>query len=90
MRIRETMTVEQESTKDILCNRCGESTRDALGNFECARATEFWGFTSGKDTYEAEWHLCEACCDAVTADFKIPVRRTSSVFCDSLDDEDAA
>lgn len=88
MKVLETETVEQEFVKDILCNRCGMSCKVApIGSFEVASCVESWGFWSKKDTFEAEWHLCEDCCDAVTKDFKIPVRRGSYLFVDMGEEE---
>ena len=71
--------VKQESTMvptqviaDVLCNRCGASTKCPLGNFECISAVASWGYSSLKDMEKHRFDLCEDCYDRFVECFIIP------------------
>lgn len=55
-----------DNWEDILCDKCGKSTRDSESmNFEYAAISSHWGFGSNKDGEHHEAQLCEACYDAI-------------------------
>lgn len=66
---------EKVTTKvvlDIVCNRCGKSTKDSMGmNFEYAEVSASWGYCSGMDTEIHHAHLCVDCYNEITKDWKI-------------------
>lgn len=61
-----------EYTEDILCNKCGESTKCPMGNFECISSTAHWGYSSRKDLEVHSYDLCEKCYDEFAKTFMIP------------------
>ncbi len=66
------------SEKEIRCNMCGkkiEQKRDMpVEDFISVKKS--WGYFSEKDGTVQEFELCEACCDALTRQFQIPVTET--------------
>lgn len=60
-------------TEDILCNKCGQSTKCPMGNFECISATAHWGYDSRKDMQVHRFDLCESCYDEFAKTFKLMV-----------------
>jgi len=65
MVIKEKTMNETESTKDVLCDICGKSTKksDGFDEFEYAILTAAWGYQSKKDGESWECALCEDCAD---------------------------
>jgi len=61
--IKKKILVYEEAVLDIICDSCGESTRDSLGiNFEYAEIKATWGYGSNnKDGEEHQSFLCEKC-----------------------------
>lgn len=51
---------------DIICDKCGKSTRDSMDmNFEYAEIEACWGFCSRKDAEHHTAQLCEDCYDTI-------------------------
>ena len=66
---------EMQEVEKIYCNKCGKEIPAANG---FARAGVFhavyeWGYFSEKDGETHTFDLCEACYDALTDSFEIPV-----------------
>ena len=74
MIIKEKIQIETSVTKDIICNRCGETTNGELcpANFQYASLKAEWGYGSRKDWETHTAHICEKCYDTITSEFKIP------------------
>jgi len=55
-----------DNWEDILCDKCGKSTRDDCDmNFEYMQMEGFWGYGSiNKDEEHHEAQVCETCYDA--------------------------
>ena len=54
--------VSTEIVKDIVCDSCGQSTKDKYGmNYEYAIFNANWGYGSTMDDTRWEYHLCEQC-----------------------------
>lgn len=56
-----------DNWEDILCDKCGKSTRDDCDmNFEYMQMEGFWGYGSiNKDEEHHEAQVCETCYDAM-------------------------
>lgn len=56
-----------DNWEDILCDKCGKSTRDDCDmNFEYAQVESCWGYGSkDKDGERHEAQICETCYDAM-------------------------
>ena len=72
---KQTRTIEEEITKDIICNKCGESLKDKCDmNFEGLQEI----FVSGGyasllgDMVEFTFSMCEKCLKVLFRSFKIP------------------
>ena len=52
-----------EVHEDTVCDVCGNSCRDKLGNYESASLSADWGYSSGKDGARYDIDLCEKCFD---------------------------
>ena len=67
-KIRETREVEK-----IICNRCGKEipVRNGVPRGDTLHVEKRWGYFSEKDNDVHSFDLCEACYDAMVADFAI-------------------
>jgi hypothetical protein len=63
---------EVVALEDVLCNRCGVSTRQHGGDYKAATLFIHFGFSSRKDGQYHESHLCEPCYDRIVTSFKHP------------------
>ena len=70
---QESVMAPTRQTIDVICNKCGESTRCPMGNFECISAIASWGYSSRKDMENHLFDLCEDCYDKLAESFVIPV-----------------
>ena len=59
-----TRDVQESFVKDVLCDRCGATTK-TLGDFEYATLSASWGYGSSKDMICHEAHFCEECFDEI-------------------------
>lgn len=48
---------------NVLCDKCGSSTRSEIGNLEYASLSAHWGYGTRKDMEKHETHFCEDCYD---------------------------
>lgn len=64
--------------KEVVCNRCGKMLKVENGMIKegCFSADTIFGYFSEKDGLRHRFDLCEACYDALLADFSIPVSET--------------
>ena len=64
--------------KKVVCNKCGKTLKMENGMIKegCFSADTIFGYFSEKDGIRHCFDLCEACYDAITADFSIPVSET--------------
>lgn len=78
MRITETKTITKTVTKDVLCNKCGESCKLPTSSLQ------FYGLIETKvsggydsiildDLHTYTFSLCEACLKELFETFKLPV-----------------
>ena len=60
---------------EIYCNKCGKriGTEEDLTREEMLHVEKIWGYFSKKDGERHSFDLCEACYDAIIAEFEIPV-----------------
>lgn len=73
MRKLKTKTETVEVIDDILCNKCGKSTRLPESRcFSFVALDVLWGYGAAHDTEHHESHLCEGCYDELVATFDIP------------------
>lgn len=68
---------ENDKITKIICNGCGKELKlkDGILMEGCCQVQAAWGYFSGKDGENHEFDLCEACYDAITGKFRIPVSR---------------
>lgn len=57
--------VTEEGIVEVYCDICGKSTKDDMGNFECATLYANWGYSSNKDGEVHKCYICETCYDTV-------------------------
>jgi hypothetical protein len=73
---KENETKEVEVIKDVICNKCGGTTKkhDGFdGSFEFAELRVHWGyFSDNRDGEVHEAHLCQNCWQKIVADFIHP------------------
>lgn len=69
------MGKDEKKQKVCTCNRCGHVMHISHGVLEedCLYIEKAWGYFSKKDGTRHSWYLCEACYDALVAEFVIPV-----------------
>ncbi len=72
MEIKDVVQVNVERIQDVLCNICGNSCVDEVGNKNCATLWCDWGYSSKKDGEFHLAHMCEECYDTVISAFKHP------------------
>lgn len=60
----------------IRCNKCGTViyTGEGVQKGDCLKVVKEWGYFSEKDREIHEFHLCEACYDAMVQKFVIPIQ----------------
>lgn len=63
MKIIEKENKEVNVLKDVICDCCGKSCKDSIGNFECATIKANWGYGSKKDMERWTAQICEKCID---------------------------
>ena len=63
-------------SKKIICNSCGCNLCLQPGENmqEYIKVTKTWGYFSKKDGRTQEFVLCEDCYDAITKEFRVPVK----------------
>lgn len=75
MKIISKKLAEVEYVEDIICNRCGKSCKNEVGDFDgLIEAEVIGGFYSPKieDGTKISFSLCEHCVADLVQDFKIP------------------
>lgn len=54
---------EVEEVVDILCDCCGKSCKDEMGEFQFMELKAYWGYGSNKDMTKWSAKVCEKCVD---------------------------
>ena len=76
MEIKEKVTQEVEITKDIICNKCGNSCKGDVGNYNglievvVTGAYDSTHLTDGKNYV---FSMCEECLSEMIKTFSIPI-----------------
>jgi len=71
---KQTKQVVETVIEDILCNKCGESCKTRIGNYE---GVIEYSMTGGYDSHlgdnvEFIFSICERCLEKLFKEFKIP------------------
>lgn len=75
--MRQYQLKETKEVKKIICNKCGKEivVENGQSPEDVLTVEKRWGYFSGKDNEVHQFDLCEACYDAWTAAFLIPVEK---------------